>query len=188
MIFFLLSHIKWFKISLIYPLMGMDTFSSYAGLCCFIWHFVSEKKAAEDPERCFAKRPRTECNQAGEASCSDPHSTTTDMLHPAEGSNINKGHNGTGLGDDGGEHEGSTSYIVKRISALLSETEPYILDIDLDFFSCKNPFKELYTQVHASSWNSFSRKIWFLFYFRWLSLCIFTWLHLHLVIWLWPFI
>uniref|UniRef100_A0A671VYI6 Chromosome 5 open reading frame 22 n=1 Tax=Sparus aurata TaxID=8175 RepID=A0A671VYI6_SPAAU len=43
-------------------------------------------------------------------------------------------------------YDGSTSYVVKRISAFLSETEPYILDIDLDFFTCKNPFKELYTQ------------------------------------------
>ncbi|CAG11643.1 unnamed protein product [Tetraodon nigroviridis] len=39
-----------------------------------------------------------------------------------------------------------TSYAVKRVSALLHETDPYVLDIDLDFFSCKNPFKELYTQ------------------------------------------
>uniref|UniRef100_A0A673CI27 Chromosome 5 open reading frame 22 n=1 Tax=Sphaeramia orbicularis TaxID=375764 RepID=A0A673CI27_9TELE len=48
--------------------------------------------------------------------------------------------------DEGDDEEGSTSYVVKRISEILSETEPYILDIDLDFFTCKNPFKELYTQ------------------------------------------
>uniref|UniRef100_A0A8C6WIU2 CE022 protein n=1 Tax=Neogobius melanostomus TaxID=47308 RepID=A0A8C6WIU2_9GOBI len=45
-----------------------------------------------------------------------------------------------------GEKAGSTEYVVRNVSALLSDTQPYVLDIDLDFFSCKNPFKELYTQ------------------------------------------
>ncbi|XP_070830783.1 UPF0489 protein C5orf22 homolog [Chaetodon trifascialis] len=101
----------------------------------------SEKKAEVDTERWFAKRPRTEDSIAGEASCSEPLSRCTDTWQPAEGSN------GPSLGTD---DEGSTSYVVKRISAFLSETEPYILDIDLDFFSCKNPFKELYTQEEYS--------------------------------------
>uniref|UniRef100_A0A8C3ACB2 Chromosome 5 open reading frame 22 n=1 Tax=Cyclopterus lumpus TaxID=8103 RepID=A0A8C3ACB2_CYCLU len=77
---------------------------------------LTEKKTEEDTEGLFAKRPHTE-----------------------QGTNMSP------LGDDD-DNEGSTSYVVKRISALVSETEPYILDIDLDFFSCKNPFKELYTQ------------------------------------------
>ncbi|XP_076601870.1 UPF0489 protein C5orf22 homolog [Chaetodon auriga] len=101
----------------------------------------SEKKTEADTERWFAKRPRTEDSIAGEASCSEPLSRCTDTWQPAEGSS------GPSLGTD---DEGSTSYVVKRISAFLSETEPYILDIDLDFFSCKNPFKELYTQEEYS--------------------------------------
>ncbi|GLD61827.1 UPF0489 protein [Lates japonicus] len=109
---------------------------------------LTEKKTKEDTERWLAKRRRTECDEAGEASCSEPLSTASNTLQPAEGSNIKEEQwsKGTGLGDDDDEDEGSTSYVVKRISAFLIETEPYVLDIDLDFFSCKNPFKELYTQ------------------------------------------
>lgn len=114
-------------------------FHCYAVLCG-----ISEKKSEEDTERWFVKRARTEDNKGGQASCSESLSRCTDTLHPAESSS------GTNLGDaddDDGDDDGSTSYVVKRISAFLSETEPYILDIDLDFFTCKNPFKELYTQV-----------------------------------------
>ncbi|XP_040000426.1 UPF0489 protein C5orf22 homolog [Xiphias gladius] len=105
---------------------------------------LTEKNTKEDTERWFAKRRRTECNKAGESSFSEPFSTATDTLKPAGGKE-EQWSNGTGLGEDD-EDEGSTNYVVKRISAFLTETEPYILDIDLDFFSCKNPFKELYTQ------------------------------------------
>ncbi|KAG7221008.1 hypothetical protein INR49_001726, partial [Caranx melampygus] len=107
-----------------------------------------EQKTGENTQRCSAKRQRTECNKAEEASCSRPLSTATDTLQPAGGSSIKEHQwsNGTYIGTDNDEDEGSTNYVVKRISAFLVETEPYILDIDLDFFSCKNPFKELYTQ------------------------------------------
>ncbi|XP_036940686.1 UPF0489 protein C5orf22 homolog isoform X1 [Acanthopagrus latus] len=106
---------------------------------------ASEKKTEEDTERWFVKRARTEEDKGAQASCSQSLSRCTDTLQPEESSS------GTKLvddddDDDDGDDDGSTSYVVKRISAFLSETEPYILDIDLDFFTCKNPFKELYTQ------------------------------------------
>ncbi|XP_061784716.1 UPF0489 protein C5orf22 homolog [Nerophis lumbriciformis] len=92
-----------------------------------------EKKCEEDPETCLAKRPRREGSRLGEAGCS--RRAEVQVSHDAARSHCG-----------GGDEEGSTSYVVKGISTLLSQPEPYILDIDLDFFSCKNPFKELYTQ------------------------------------------
>ncbi|KFQ36338.1 UPF0489 protein C5orf22, partial [Mesitornis unicolor] len=37
--------------------------------------------------------------------------------------------------------------IVKDVCQVLQKGDAYVLDIDLDFFSVKNPFKEMYTQV-----------------------------------------
>ncbi|XP_069578493.1 UPF0489 protein C5orf22 homolog [Brachyistius frenatus] len=92
----------------------------------------------------LTKRRRTDCSEAGEASCSQPLAASTDALPPAEGSSMK------GLREEEEEDEGSTSYIVERLSEFLRDTEPFVLDIDLDFFSCKNPFKELYTQEEFS--------------------------------------
>lgn len=94
-----------------------------------------EEEEEDDTQPRCSKRPCTARDtDAGEASCS----ACTDRLQPAGVSSL------TSSAVSDGE-EGSTSYVVKRISALLCETEPYVLDIDLDFFSCKNPFKELYS-------------------------------------------
>ncbi|XP_068197441.1 UPF0489 protein C5orf22 homolog isoform X1 [Antennarius striatus] len=96
----------------------------------------SEKKTEEDRVRWLAKRSRLEGDDAAEASGSERDQRCVDALQPAESSNE------PNLGND----DGSTCYVVERLSAFLSDTESYILDIDLDFFSCKNPFKEMYTQ------------------------------------------
>ena len=37
------------------------------------------------------------------------------------------------------------------IQKLLTESSAWILDIDLDFFSTKNPFKSMFTEVHAQN-------------------------------------
>ncbi|XP_039892895.1 UPF0489 protein C5orf22 homolog isoform X1 [Simochromis diagramma] len=107
---------------------------------------LTEQRTEKDTEECSVKRARAERRKSGESSSSQPPSANTDSLQPAEGSTAEDGADGDGAGGDGVDDEGSTSYIVKRISSFVSETEPYILDVDLDFFSCKNPFKELYTQ------------------------------------------
>ncbi|XP_029362381.1 UPF0489 protein C5orf22 homolog isoform X2 [Echeneis naucrates] len=103
----------------------------------------SPEKKTEDIQHWFSKRRRTETNPDGKANCSQALSTTTDSLQPGEGRDGNKEQ---WRHDVDAEEEGSTNYIVKTISEFLIATESYILDIDLDFFSCKNPFKELYTQ------------------------------------------
>uniref|UniRef100_A0A1A8JD59 Chromosome 5 open reading frame 22 n=1 Tax=Nothobranchius kuhntae TaxID=321403 RepID=A0A1A8JD59_NOTKU len=96
-----------------------------------------------DTERCSAKRSRTD--EDGETSCSSALSPGSVAPQPAEGSNSKEQ-----LLRDGDDHDGSTSYVVERIASVLNVADAYVLDIDLDFFSCKNPFKELYTEEEYS--------------------------------------
>lgn len=37
--------------------------------------------------------------------------------------------------------------LVSLLKSVLEEEEPFVLDIDMDFFSTKNPFKELFDEV-----------------------------------------
>ncbi|XP_032422253.1 UPF0489 protein C5orf22 homolog isoform X1 [Xiphophorus hellerii] len=94
----------------------------------------------------LSKKARTDLSEDGE-----PSSGTTPTLLPTEDSNLQRklSSNCTDFGAED-KNEGSTSYVVGRLTTFLSETDSYVLDIDLDFFSCKNPFKEIYTQEEYS--------------------------------------
>ncbi|XP_013869305.1 UPF0489 protein C5orf22 homolog isoform X2 [Austrofundulus limnaeus] len=96
----------------------------------------------------LCKKARTDGREDG----AQPLSAASDTLQPAEGSNIQEQHNSSGTGeeDHDDDDEGSTSYIVERITSVLGKTDAYVLDIDLDFFSCKNPFKDLYSEEEYS--------------------------------------
>ncbi|XP_017295768.1 UPF0489 protein C5orf22 homolog isoform X3 [Kryptolebias marmoratus] len=100
----------------------------------------------KDPYPSLSKKPRTERRKDGE---SKPFSATIDTPQPLEGSN-SKEEQSSSRTEDCADDEGSTSYIVEKMASVLGKTDAYVLDIDLDFFSCKNPFKDLYTEEEYS--------------------------------------
>uniref|UniRef100_H2LVB4 Chromosome 5 open reading frame 22 n=1 Tax=Oryzias latipes TaxID=8090 RepID=H2LVB4_ORYLA len=100
----------------------------------------------EAEAKCSAKRCCTERSENGETSCPRTASPPATSVQPAEASDRRAGVSNK----DGEDDDGSTSYVLGRLALLLGPTEPFILDIDLDFFSCKNPFRELYTEEEFS--------------------------------------
>ena len=46
-------------------------------------------------------------------------------------------------------HECQTAVSTREILEILEKRDAFVLDIDLDFFSVKNPFKEMFTQVNV---------------------------------------
>ncbi|KAL8182629.1 UNVERIFIED_CONTAM: hypothetical protein K2H54_058879 [Gekko kuhli] len=57
-----------------------------------------------------------------------------------------EGFPGTSASCSFGDHSCQTTELIKDILQVLPKDAAYVLDIDLDFFSVKNPFKEVYTQ------------------------------------------
>lgn len=120
-----------------------------------------------DIEKSSAKRPRIENKGAGDVNDAQPSasasksesssSSCTDSIQPP-GDSITSGSSSNGNNREEEKEplkqpclktdkdEGSMTYAVNSLLSVIKQTDPYILDIDLDFFSCKNPFKEMYTQ------------------------------------------
>lgn len=140
----------------------LNTKALYLNVC-----LVNPTKAAdnwEDGEGLPSKWLKLTVDSAGDATATSSSKDTGAVVSPCTGTqpegsekNVPAQEKPTSLEASSascsfGTHTCQTTELVKDVLQALQKGDTYVLDIDLDFFSVKNPFKEIYTQVISELW------------------------------------
>ncbi|NXY90494.1 CE022 protein, partial [Alcedo cyanopectus] len=107
---------------------------------------ASAKRLKLSTDDTASTTPASSAGAPGDSDCSTPslkkkEVPDTDASDKAE--MLSESSPSTSLGNG----ECSMRDVVKEVCQVLQKGDAYVLDIDLDFFSVKNPFKEMYTQT-----------------------------------------